>query len=62
VLKFVWTESGGPRVKPPTGKGFGSVLIEQGVPQARVQRDYKPSGVVCTIEVPLQSTPDLSDD
>ena len=62
VLKFVWTESGGPRVKPPTGKGFGSVLIEQEVPQARVQRDYKPSGVVCTIEVPLQSTPDLSDD
>jgi two-component system CheB/CheR fusion protein len=58
-LKFEWKESGGPRVKPPTDKGFGSVLIEKGIPQARVNREFKPSGVVCTVEVPLQSTPDL---
>jgi two-component system, chemotaxis family, CheB/CheR fusion protein len=62
LLKFVWKERGGPRVKPPAGKGFGSVLIEQGIPQARVQREFKPSGVVCTIEVPLASTTDPSDD
>jgi len=61
-LKFVWEESGGPRVKPPTDKGFGSVLIEKGIPQARVNREFKPSGVVCTVEVPLQSTPDLETD
>jgi two-component system CheB/CheR fusion protein len=57
-LKFVWEESGGPRVKPPTGKGFGSVLVEQGIPQAKVKRVFKPSGVVCTIEVPLRSMSD----
>jgi len=61
-LKFVWRESGGPRVKPPTGTGFGSVLIEKGIPQARVNREFKPAGVVCTVEVPLQPTPDPSDD
>jgi two-component system, chemotaxis family, CheB/CheR fusion protein len=61
-LKFVWTESGGPRVKPPTETGFGSVLIEKGIPQAKVNREFKPAGVVCTVEVPLQSTPDPSDD
>jgi two-component system CheB/CheR fusion protein len=57
-LKFVWEESGGPPVKVPTGKGFGSVLVEQGIPQARVKRDFKPTGVVCTIEVPLLSAPE----
>jgi two-component system CheB/CheR fusion protein len=57
-LKFVWQESGGPRVKPPTSKGFGSVLVEQGIPQAQVKREFRPAGVICTIEVPLQSTPD----
>jgi two-component system CheB/CheR fusion protein len=61
-LKFEWKESGGPRVKPPTDKGFGSVLIEKGIPQARVNREFKPSGVVCTVEVPLQSTPEPGTD
>jgi two-component system, chemotaxis family, CheB/CheR fusion protein len=57
-LKFVWEESGGPPVNPPTGKGFGSILVEQGIPQARVKRDFNPAGVVCTIEVPLLSAPE----
>jgi len=56
-LRFVWEESGGPPVKAPTGKGFGSVLVEQVIPQARVKRDFKPTGVVCTIDVPLLSAP-----
>jgi len=56
LLKFVWEESGGPRVKPPIDKGFGSVLVEQGIPQAKVKREFKPTGVVCTIEVPLLTT------
>jgi two-component system CheB/CheR fusion protein len=61
-LKFEWKESGGPPVNPPTDKGFGSVLIEKGIPQARVNREFKPSGVVCTVEVPLQSTPEPGPD
>jgi two-component system CheB/CheR fusion protein len=58
LLRFVWEESGGPQVKPPTDMGFGSVLIEQGIPQAKVKREFKPTGVVCAIEVPLLSAPD----
>ena len=52
-LKFVWEESGGPLVQPPAGKGFGSILVEQGIPQAKVKREFKPTGVICTIDVPL---------
>jgi two-component sensor histidine kinase len=28
-FKFRWQERGGPRVAPPAGKGFGSVVLEQ---------------------------------
>src|SRR5690606_22651854 len=31
MLEFRWIEGGGPPVKPPSARGFGSRLIEQGV-------------------------------
>ena len=37
-------------------KGFGSVLIERGLSlelDAKVELDFDPGGLVCTIEVPL---------
>lgn len=52
-LRFVWTEKGGPLVKRPEAVGFGSYLIDHGLPDAKVQRDFAPSGVVCTIEMPI---------
>jgi two-component sensor histidine kinase len=55
-LSIEWIESGGPPVKPPTRRGFGSQLIERIVNyelQATVQRNFNPAGVRCTIEVPL---------
>ena len=58
LLQFLWEESGGPPVKSPTVKGFGSVLVEQGMPQAKVKREFKSTGVICTIEVPLSSATD----
>jgi two-component system CheB/CheR fusion protein len=54
VLKFEWREQDGPPVRTPDRFGFGSVLIEKGLPGATVDYDFLPDGVVCKIEVPLQ--------
>jgi two-component sensor histidine kinase len=51
-----WQESGGPPVKPPSHKGFGSRLIERGLAQelnGEVHLGYEPSGVICQIIMPL---------
>jgi len=50
-----WRENGGPPVTPPTRKGFGSRVIEQGLThelEGKVKLDYSPDGIVCTIDVP----------
>lgn len=55
-LRIVWTEEAGPSVAPSTRKGFGSRLIEKGVAgelNGRAQIEYRPDGVVCTIEAVL---------
>jgi len=55
-LYLQWTETGGPAVKPPTRRGFGSRLIEEGVPyelDGEVTHEFPSSGVICTIDVPL---------
>jgi len=31
-------------------------LIEQGLPDAQVDRDFRAEGLVCTIELPIQPT------
>lgn len=56
-LHVEWQERGGPKVEAPTARGFGSVLIERGLPSAQVKQDYRADGYVCTIEVPLQPEP-----
>jgi two-component system CheB/CheR fusion protein len=53
VLNVVWREQGGPPVQQPTTSGFGSALIENGIPGAIVKREFKPAGLICTIELPL---------
>jgi two-component system CheB/CheR fusion protein len=57
VLLVRWQEKGGPRVSKPPSRGFGSYLIEHGLPDAVVRRDFEAGGVVCTLEVPLTGTP-----
>ncbi len=50
-----WQEKGGPAVTPPTRKGFGSRVIERGLPhelEGTVNLDYLADGVVCTINIP----------
>lgn len=50
--RLCWQESGGPPVSPPERKGFGSLLIERSLGNARF--DYRAEGLVCTWEVSLQ--------
>lgn len=55
---FSWRESGGPPVKPPTRRGFGSRLIERGLAaelRGRVKIEYRTEGVVCGIDAPLET-------
>lgn len=52
-LRIKWRESGGPAVAPPSSAGFGSTLIERGMPGARVERRFEPSGLVCTIDLDI---------
>lgn len=54
-LCLQWREKDGPMVMPPTRKGFGSRVIEQGLAHelnGKVELDYAPGGIVCTIDVP----------
>lgn len=54
-LCIVWRENGGPPVAPPSRRGFGSRLIERGLAHelnGTVRLDYRPEGVVCTIDIP----------
>lgn len=55
-MRLRWRESGGPAVNLPTRRGFGSRLLEGALAQelhGEVSLDYAPSGVVCTIVMPV---------
>ncbi|AUX78606.1 chemotaxis protein CheB [Sinorhizobium fredii] len=56
-LVVTWEERGGPPVESPAEQGFGGVLIEKSLPGATVHRDFRPDGVVCTIEIKLPESP-----
>ena len=54
-LKIEWQESGGPPVKPPKRRGFGSTIIDRSIPfelGGEAQIDYKLSGVEACFVVP----------
>jgi two-component sensor histidine kinase len=49
-LKFSWRENGGPRVMPPTRRGFGSRLLEDSLARdlgGGTELVYAPEGVSC---------------
>jgi len=55
LLAISWEERGGPPVRPPESRGFGSRLIERGLPQefgAGVSLRFAPAGVECRIRLP----------
>lgn len=53
-----WRESGGPAVRPPASKGFGSRIIEE-VPRARLRGEvevaYPPQGYSFTLRCPPEN-------
>ncbi|HEX4159871.1 MAG TPA: PAS domain S-box protein [Rhizomicrobium sp.] len=50
-LQLCWIERGGPPVREPTRKGFGSRLIERSLEETQVR--FEPEGVTCTLEMAL---------
>jgi PAS domain S-box-containing protein len=53
---LTWRESGGPAVRAPTHRGFGSTMIEESIPYelgGSVSIDFAPGGVHCTITFPV---------
>jgi two-component sensor histidine kinase len=56
-FRLRWQESGGPRVEPPSRKGFGSRLIERSFPAARTgtASAYLPEGLVFTLDAPFDA-------
>ncbi|HEX8570984.1 MAG TPA: PAS domain-containing protein [Caulobacteraceae bacterium] len=57
-IELRWEESGGPEVRPPSRRGFGSRLVGRGLAAelgGEVALDYAPAGVVCTISAVLRN-------
>ncbi|MEO6433357.1 MAG: HWE histidine kinase domain-containing protein [Sphingomicrobium sp.] len=55
-LVLTWTESGGPVVRVPTRRSFGTRMMTSLGQQlkGKVELDYQPSGFVYTLDVPLE--------
>lgn len=56
-LRLTWTEKGGPPVKPPARRSFGTRMMESLGQQlnGQVQIIYDPSGFIYALDVPLGS-------
>ena len=56
-LRFEWAETGGPIVSEPARKSFGTRMMQSLGLQLKgdVSLDYKPSGFVYTLDVPLDA-------
>ena len=56
-LHFEWAESGGPNVSEPTRKSFGTRMMTSLGHQlkGKVELDYRPSGFVYLLDVPLEA-------
>lgn len=52
TLSLVWAEWGGPTVRPPSSRGFGTRMISAVIPEAAVDLDFQSSGLICRIQVP----------
>ena len=57
-VSLSWAEAGGPRVRPPSRRGFGSTLIERALAMetgGRATLRYEPDGIVCDVFLPPSS-------
>jgi PAS domain S-box-containing protein len=58
-LELIWTEAGGPTVREPRRKGFGTAAIDRMIKLqlgGELQMDWRPAGLSCTITFPLGSS------
>jgi PAS domain S-box-containing protein len=56
LIRMTWRERGGPAVRAPQRRGFGSRLLEQALPHefaGKVVLDFAPEGVECRLSLPL---------
>ena len=56
IFRLVWQERGGPEVSEPARRGFGSRLVERGLPGTvvgSVEQIFERAGLSCRIEAPL---------
>jgi two-component sensor histidine kinase len=56
AVRLTWAESGGPVVRPPVRRGFGSTLVEHALASefaGEVKIDFPPHGVICRMRLPL---------
>jgi len=53
ALEMLWQESGGPPVSSKRSPGFGTFIIENGLPDAKVEQRFEPGGLVCRVELPI---------
>lgn len=54
-LHVTWKESGGPTVKPPTRRGFGTTVVERSIPydlKGEAELLYEPDGVLAAFVIP----------
>ena len=50
-------EMGGPLVRLPVRRGFGSTLIEQSITRelgGTFEKNFDPAGLICTMMLPLE--------
>ncbi|MGI4952914.1 MAG: sensor histidine kinase [Janthinobacterium lividum] len=54
-VELLWQERGGPAVRPPDQKGFGSHLLERGLKPFGVslRLDFQPGGLECHLVLPI---------
>jgi two-component sensor histidine kinase len=57
-LVLTWRERGGPTVRAPARRGFGTRLIERSLAEdldGTVAIEFASTGVVCTVDAPLDA-------
>lgn len=55
IFRMSWQERGGPKVRPPTRRGFGRLVVEQMVATSTggdVRLAFDPDGIVWSLEAP----------
>jgi two-component sensor histidine kinase len=56
MLRLAWRETGGPEVRPPAQRGFGSLLVEEAAAHdlgGAARLEFRREGLTYELEVPL---------